>query len=183
MPQHGEKPMMTQYKRIKEQYLDGILMFRVGGFFQMYYNDAQTVHDVLGMKLISRNAGYNIMIPMCGIPAGAVSYRAQQLSAVGYRVAVCDQIPDEMDSELGISARRVIKVYEPDGRKIDLTDVWTKYMAEHTFEPQPKAMRQIKTEDILKELKNINFENTTPAEAFRILYGWKRKYCPEERIG
>lgn len=183
MPQNSEKPMITQYKRIKEQYLDAILMFRVGNFYQMYYNDAQVAHDVLGLKLISRNIGHNVMIPMCGVPASAIERMSQELCNTGFRVAICDQVSDETDEELGITARKVARVFEPVGQKTDLTAAWTKFMSEHTFEPTKRPSRKAKGDDILTELREIRFEETTPAEAFRILYRWKQKYCPDQIIG
>lgn len=181
MSQPTEKPMMAQYKRIKDDYLDAILMFRVGGFFQMYFHDAVAVNEALGLKLISRNAGANVMIPMCGVPRAAVENRARQLCDMGYRVVICDQVDDRTDD--GITVRRVTHVFEPDGEQLDLSGAWVQFLDENTFEPRENPQKRLKKSSaLLDALRKVDLETTTPAGAFRILYDWKQKYCPEESL-
>ena len=87
--------MIAQYEAIKEHYKDAVLFFQVGGFFQIYYHDAELVAKELGMTLISRAVGGGKRAPMCGFPkAGAEKYAAM-LTENGYRVVFCSQRPEK----------------------------------------------------------------------------------------
>ena len=86
-------PAMQQYKRLKGRYPDAILFFRMGDFYEMFYEDARVASKVLGLALTSRSKGENA-VPMAGIPYHAVdSYLAKMIRA-GYRVAICEQVED-----------------------------------------------------------------------------------------
>ena len=86
-------PAMQQYKRLKAQYPDAILFFRMGDFYEMFYEDARIASKVLGLALTSRTKGEGA-VPMAGVPYHAVdSYLAKMIRA-GYRVAICDQVED-----------------------------------------------------------------------------------------
>jgi DNA mismatch repair protein MutS len=100
-------PMMEQYFRVKSQYPDAILFFRLGDFYEMFYEDAKIGSRVLEIALTSRQK-----IPMCGVPYHAVdSYLAKMLRR-GYKVAICEQVEDPKSAK-GVVKREVIKVLTP----------------------------------------------------------------------
>lgn len=105
-----DTPMMKQYKEIKAQHPDSVLFFRLGDFYEMFYEDAQLASKVLEITLTSRDSERKI--PMCGVPHHAVdSYIAKMISQ-GYQVALCDQIGDPKTSK-GIVKREVTRVITP----------------------------------------------------------------------
>ncbi|MCK5220318.1 MAG: DNA mismatch repair protein MutS, partial [Candidatus Aminicenantes bacterium] len=88
-------PMVKQYFEIKKNYPDSILFFRMGDFYEMFFDDAVTASRVLGITLTSRNSKDDAnKVPLCGIPHhAAASYLAKLVNA-GFRVAVCEQVED-----------------------------------------------------------------------------------------
>jgi DNA mismatch repair protein MutS len=100
-------PMMEQYQRIKAQYRDCLLFFRLGDFYEMFYEDAYTGSQVLGIALTSRQK-----IPMCGVPYQAVNSYLARLLKAGYRVAICEQVEDPRLAR-GVVKREVLKVLTP----------------------------------------------------------------------
>ena len=105
-------PMLTQYKAIKEQYPDVILMFRLGDFYEMFGDDAVTASKELEIVLTSREAGANGRMPMCGVPHHSVDRYISRLIARGYRVAICDQMEDAKLAK-GLVKRGVTRVVTP----------------------------------------------------------------------
>ena len=105
-------PMLQQYLSIKEKYPDAILMYRMGDFFEMFFEDAETAAGVLDIALTSRNKKDENPIPMCGVPHRAVSGYIARLIEKGFRVAVCDQIEDASEAK-GLVQRDVIRVITP----------------------------------------------------------------------
>ncbi len=105
-------PMLQQYRSIKEQYPDVILLFRLGDFYEMFGEDAITASKELEIVLTSREAGRSGRIPMCGIPYHAAERYIAKLISRGYRVAVCDQIEDSKQAK-GLVKRTVTKVVTP----------------------------------------------------------------------
>jgi DNA mismatch repair protein MutS len=104
-------PAMQQYKRLKAQYPDAILFFRMGDFYEMFYDDARIASKVLGLALTSRSKGEGA-IPMAGVPYHAVdSYLAKMIRA-GYRVAICDQIEDPALAK-GLVKRDITRLVTP----------------------------------------------------------------------
>lgn len=103
-----DTPAMRQYKRFKETHPECILFFRMGDFYEMFFEDAETVHKVLGITLTQRTAG----IPMAGVPYHAVEGYLRRMIEQGYRVAVCDQIQDPKDAK-GVVDRAVTRVVTP----------------------------------------------------------------------
>lgn len=104
-------PMMAQYKAIKEKYPDTILMFRLGDFYEMFFEDALTASKILQITLTSRSKNENVKVPMCGVPYHALDNYLYKLTKVGKKVAICDQMtaPDGK----GIVEREVTRVVTP----------------------------------------------------------------------
>ncbi|GAB6170254.1 DNA mismatch repair protein MutS [Clostridium carnis] len=108
----GLTPMMKQYFEIKENYNDCIVFFRLGDFYEMFFEDAKTASRELELVLTGRDCGMDERAPMCGIPFHASSSYISRLVAKGYKVAICEQVEDVSASK-GIVKRDVIKVITP----------------------------------------------------------------------
>lgn len=100
-------PMMEQYHRIKAQYRDCLLFFRLGDFYEMFFEDAYTGSSILGIVLTSRQN-----VPMCGVPYHAANSYLAKLLKEGYKVAICEQVEDPRQAR-GVVKREVIKVLTP----------------------------------------------------------------------
>lgn len=105
-------PMMQQYLDMKEQYRDCILMFRLGDFFEMFFEDAEVASRELDIALTGRDCGLPERAPMCGVPFHAVDGYISRLVTRGYKVAVCEQMEDPALAK-GIVKREVIRVVTP----------------------------------------------------------------------
>ncbi len=114
-------PMLKQYKEIKSQYKDSILFFRLGDFYEMFFEDAKTASKILGIALTSRGSYNGKKVPMCGVPYHSANSYIGKLIAHGFKVAICEQIGDPRKSK-GIVKREVIRVITP-GSVIDETEV------------------------------------------------------------
>lgn len=100
-------PMMVQYLRIKKRYPDAILFFRLGDFYEMFYEDAQTASPILEIALTSRQK-----VPMCGVPYHAANSYLARLLKQGFKVAICEQVEDPKAAK-GVVKRDVVKVLTP----------------------------------------------------------------------
>lgn len=105
-------PMMKQYLDIKEQYKDCILFFRLGDFYEMFFNDAEVASRELEITLTGKDCGLDERAPMCGIPFHAADGYVARLIAKGFKVAICEQVEDPATAK-GIVKRDVIKVVTP----------------------------------------------------------------------
>ncbi|MDM0468808.1 DNA mismatch repair protein MutS [Clostridium perfringens] len=105
-------PMMRQYFEIKENYKDCILFFRLGDFYEMFFEDAETAARELELVLTGRDCGLEKRAPMCGIPFHASNSYIGRLVTKGYKVAICEQVEDPKVAK-GIVKRDVIKVITP----------------------------------------------------------------------
>ncbi len=103
--------MMAQYKQIKEKYKDCILMYRLGDFYEMFFEDAIEASKILQITLTSRNKGTDNNAPMCGIPYHAIDNYLAKLTRAGRKIAICDQMT-EPDGK-GIVEREVMRVVTP----------------------------------------------------------------------
>ena len=115
MGKSGSKitPMMQQYSSIKNQHPDSILMFRMGDFYEMFYEDAVTASKILNITLTSRDKGVREKrVPMCGVPYHSVEPYIAKLIAAGHRVAICEQTEDPKKAK-GIVKRNVIRIITP----------------------------------------------------------------------
>ena len=105
-------PLMQQYMAIKEQYKDCILFYRLGDFYEMFYDDALTASRELEITLTGKNCGQEERAPMCGVPYHAVDVYLNKLVAKGYKVAICEQAEDPKQAK-GIVKREVIRIVTP----------------------------------------------------------------------
>lgn len=105
-------PMMQQYMAIKEQYKDCILFYRLGDFYEMFYDDALTASRELEITLTGKNCGQEERAPMCGVAYHAVDVYLNKLVAKGYKVAICEQAEDPKQAK-GIVKREVIRIVTP----------------------------------------------------------------------
>lgn len=123
-------PMMRQYFEIKEQYKDSILMYRLGDFYEMFFDDALIASKVLEITLTGRDCGQEERAPMCGVPFHSVDGYIAKLVENGYTVAICEQTEDPAQAK-GIVKREVIRVVTP-GTIMDaaaLDDTKNNYLA------------------------------------------------------
>ncbi len=105
-------PMMNQYLEIKDRYKDCILFFRLGDFYEMFFEDAKTASRELELVLTGRECGLEERAPMCGIPYHAAPNYITRLVSKGYKIAICEQVEDPAVAK-GIVKRDVIKVITP----------------------------------------------------------------------
>lgn len=108
----GLTPMMKQYFKIKEQYRDAILFFRLGDFYEMFYDDAHTASSVLNIALTGKSCGGEERAPMCGVPFHAADSYIAKLVAAGFKVAICEQAEDPATAK-GIVKREVVRLVTP----------------------------------------------------------------------
>lgn len=105
-------PMMVQYLETKEKYKDCILFYRLGDFYEMFFDDAVTASKELELTLTGKSCGQDERAPMCGIPYHAVDGYLNRLVSKGYRVAICEQVEDPKLAK-GIVKREVIRIVTP----------------------------------------------------------------------
>jgi DNA mismatch repair protein MutS len=110
-------PMMQQYKEIKERYKDCILFFRLGDFYEMFFEDAEIASKQLEIALTARDCGLEERAPMCGVPYHAAHSYLAKLISRGYKVAICEQMEDPAQAK-GLVKRDVVRVVTP-GTVID----------------------------------------------------------------
>ena len=102
-------PMMKHYVELKDKYQDVILFYRLGDFYEMFFDDAITVSHELELTLTGRQAGLEERVPMCGVPHKAVDIYVDKLIKKGYKVAICEQMEDPKETK-GIVERSVTEV-------------------------------------------------------------------------
>jgi len=105
-------PMMKQYFSIKEKYDDCILFYRLGDFYEMFFDDALEASKVLGITLTGRNCGLEERAPMCGVPFHSADSYIAKLIDKGYKVAICEQVEDPALAK-GLVKRDVVRVITP----------------------------------------------------------------------
>ncbi|NRT75752.1 DNA mismatch repair protein MutS [Clostridium beijerinckii] len=105
-------PMMVEYMKTKEEYSDCILFYRLGDFYEMFFDDAITVSRELELVLTGKNCGLEERAPMCGIPHHAAAAYIPRLVNKGYKVAICEQLEDPKEAK-GIVKRGVVKIITP----------------------------------------------------------------------
>ena len=114
MPKRATKdtPMMVQYRKIKEQYPDAFLFYRIGDFYELFYDDAIKGSQLLELTLTARNKNSVDPVPMCGVPYHAVQNYIDILIDKGYKVAICEQMEDPTKA-VGMVKREVIQLITP----------------------------------------------------------------------
>ena len=110
-------PMMKQYMETKSQYPDCILFYRLGDFYEMFFDDALTASRELEITLTGKNCGQEERAPMCGVPYHAVESYLNKLVSKGYKVAICEQLEDPKTAK-GIVKRDVVRIVTP-GTNLD----------------------------------------------------------------
>ncbi len=117
-------PLMKQYNEIKKDYEDSILFFRLGDFYEMFFEDAVKASKELGLTLTSRNKEKDANVPLAGVPYHSASSYITKLVSKGYKVAICEQVEDPKSAK-GIVKREVVKVVTP-GTVIDVDSLDSK---------------------------------------------------------
>ena len=112
-------PMMQHYLKMKEENPESILFYRLGDFYEMFFEDAKFVSQELDLVLTGRSAGVEEKVPMCGIPFHAANSYIQRLVKKGYKVAICEQLEDPSSAK-GLVDRGIIKIITP-GTYMDAT--------------------------------------------------------------
>jgi DNA mismatch repair protein MutS len=107
-----DTPLMRQYLEIKQQHPDAILFFRLGDFYEMFFEDAVYVARALDLTLTTRDKGREDAVPMCGVPHHAARHYIAKLLALGHRVALCEQVEDPRAAR-GIVKREVTRIVTP----------------------------------------------------------------------
>lgn len=117
-------PMMQQYLETKKEYQDCILFYRLGDFYEMFFDDAKIVSKELELTLTGKSCGMEERAPMCGVPFHAVDNYLPRLVSKGYKVAICEQVEDPKEAK-GLVKREVVRVVTPgtniDGASLDET--------------------------------------------------------------
>ena len=102
-------PMMQKYMETKEEYKDCILFYRLGDFYEMFFEDAKICSKELELTLTGKQCGLKERVPMCGVPHHAVNIYLEKLIEKGYKVAICEQMEDPKTAK-GIVKREVIQI-------------------------------------------------------------------------
>ena len=112
MAEEKLSPMMSRYLKTKEEYPDCILFYRLGDFYEMFFDDAITASRELELTLTGKNCGLAERAPMCGVPFHSANIYIQRLVAKGFKVAICEQLEDAKEAK-GLVDRGVIRVVTP----------------------------------------------------------------------
>ena len=111
-PTSTSTPLMQQYREIKDRHQNAILFFRMGEFYEMFYEDAEVASRVLGLTLTSRNNGGAANVPLAGVPVKAAGEYLKRLVRQGYRVSICEQTEDPRQAK-GVVRREVVETITP----------------------------------------------------------------------
>ena len=106
---------MSQYLSVKREYPDTILLFRLGDFYEMFYDDAKTASEILGIALTSRDRSKKNPVPLCGVPFHSAEPHISKLLGSGKKVAICEQMGDPKKTR-GLVDRKVVRVLTPGDR-------------------------------------------------------------------
>ena len=112
MAQADETPLMRQWREVKSQHRDSLVFFRVGDFYELFFQDAEEGSRLLGLTLTSRNNGAASRVPLAGIPVKALDEYLGRLVGLGQRVAICEQVEDPAEA-VGIVRREVVETVTP----------------------------------------------------------------------
>lgn len=110
--EQAQTPLMEQYHGIKDEHQDAILLFRLGDFYEMFFDDAEVAARILEVTLTSKPVGKDVEVPMAGIPVHSLNSYVDQLIDAGHRVAICEQVEDA-DASSGVVEREVVRVMTP----------------------------------------------------------------------
>ncbi len=169
-------PMMQQYLDTKEQYKDCILFYRLGDFYEMFYEDAITASRELEITLTGKSCGTEERAPMCGVPYHAVDNYLNRLVKKGYKVAICEQVEDPKTTK-GIVKREVVRIVTP-GTNISssaLEETKNNYLMSIVY--VSSRCYGISTADI-----STGDYFVTEVDEIKTLYDEINKFCPSEII-
>ena len=135
-------PAMKQYFGFKQQYSDAVLLFRMGDFYETFYEDAKICSQVLGISLTSRNKNSDNPVPLAGLPYHAIDSYLPRLIKAGYKVAVCEQVEDPATAK-GVVKRDVVRLITPGTLTEDnlLGGAAENYLAAICFDSQGKGKK------------------------------------------
>ena len=139
MSEHDASPLMRQYREIKRGYEQAILFFRVGDFYEMFYQDAQEASRILSIALTSRDKNSPDPVPLCGVPYHAATGYIAKLLKAGRTVALCEQVEDPKLAK-GLVRREVVRLYTP-GTLVEtefLSPVESNFLAAIAISPTAK---------------------------------------------
>src|SRR5205085_6963042 len=108
----ADTPLMRQFLDIKERYPDAIVFFRLGDFYEMFFEDAVVAAGLLDLTLTTRDKGKDDAVPMCGVPHHAARGYVARLTELGHKVVICEQVEDPRLAK-GIVKREVVRVVTP----------------------------------------------------------------------
>lgn len=169
-------PMMKQYAKIKKECMDTILFYRLGDFYEMFFDDAIIASKILGLALTGRECGLEERAPMCGVPYHSATQYIKNLISEGYKVAICEQLEDPANSK-GLVERGIVKVFTP-GTILDdgyLNNSENNFIASVYIEDKIAAsFCDISTGELMLENFEIN--------DFKNLYSEINKFDPKEII-
>ncbi len=171
-------PMMKQYMEIKEQNKDSILFFRLGDFYEMFFEDAILTSKELELTLTGKNCGLEERAPMCGVPYHAVEIYIKRLTDKGYKVAVCEQTEDPNLTK-GIVKREVVRIVTP-GTVIDVDNLenGSNHYLMCIYQQAEKNFGVAVVDTTVGEFKVTKLENKTLSD----LMGEIAKYDPAEVV-
>ena len=112
-------PMMKQYLELRDKYKDCILFYRLGDFYELFYDQAELCSRELELTLTGKDCGQEQRAPMCGIPFHAINTYIPKMVEKGYKVAICEQVEDPKNAK-GLVKRDVVKIITP-GTITDIT--------------------------------------------------------------
>ncbi len=176
MSKQKPTPLMQQYFDIKKQYPENILLFQVGDFYELFFDDAKTASSFLAIALTKRGKNQGKDIPLCGIPIHALNHYLHKLIKGGFKVAICDQL--EKPQPGTVVKRGVTQVFTP-GTLTDslmLDDKSSSYLL--SFYPGEKNWGLVFTELLTAQL----FATTIPINAYRTLESELIRFFPDEII-
>ena len=105
-------PMMKQYLDLREKYKDCILFYRLGDFYELFYDQAELCSRELELTLTGKDCGLEKRAPMCGIPYHAINTYIPKMVEKGYKIAICEQVEDPKNTK-GLVKRDVVKIITP----------------------------------------------------------------------
>lgn len=166
--------LLAAYLAVKNENKDAVVLYQIGGFYQMFYHDALLASRELGIRLLSRAMGGGERAPMCGVPAATVRDYARKLAAQGCRVVLCAQVREES----GVCRRAVTEEFQPEGEFHDLTPEWDAYFKEPPpLPPTPSPAKRGKDKGLVEQLAALDVSRITPMQALETLCAWKERYC------
>ncbi|MDR1891810.1 MAG: hypothetical protein LBQ48_02190 [Oscillospiraceae bacterium] len=181
---------MTQYRTLKEANPGCIIMFRLGGFYEMFGQDAYIAFKTLGLKITPKNVGGEHPTPMCGFPASAVEKHSRALSENGYKIAICNQVAG-VAGVGGIVHREVSEIVNANADVTagdSHTETYSAFLEEflETLKELAKINPDIKqsgaaalppeAQTLPNELRDLALDDMTPMTALNLLHELKRKY-------